>query len=121
MGDFVVTGGEFPAMMVVDAVSRFIPGVLGDPTGAEDEFFTNGLLEYPHYTRPEEFRGWRVPDVLLSGHHAKILAWRTRAISVAYLSPTPRTVNNVAIKQKGSPISASIGRQEKRGKFPFEP
>jgi tRNA (guanine37-N1)-methyltransferase len=75
IGDFVITGGELPALMVVDAVSRFIPDVLGDPTGAVDDSFASGLLEYPHYTRPEEFRGWRVPDVLLSGHHAKIIEW----------------------------------------------
>ena len=64
IGDFVVTGGELPAMMMVDAISRFIPGVLGDPTGAEDDSFSNGLLEYPHYTKPEMFRDWKVPDVL---------------------------------------------------------
>ncbi len=76
IGDFVVTGGELPAMLLVDAISRQIPGVLGDPTGAEDDLFSSGLLEYPHYTKPEEFRGWRVPDVLLSGHHANIQKWR---------------------------------------------
>lgn len=76
IGDFVVTGGELPAMMMVDAISRFIPGVLGDPTGAEDDSFSNGLLEYPHYTKPETFRNWKVPEVLLNGHHAKIMAWR---------------------------------------------
>ncbi|MEN6434329.1 MAG: tRNA (guanosine(37)-N1)-methyltransferase TrmD [Anaerolineaceae bacterium] len=76
IGDFVVTGGELPALMVIDAVSRFIPGVLGDPDGAMDDSFGDGLLEYPHYTRPEEFRGWEVPPVLLSGNHAQIAEWR---------------------------------------------
>lgn len=76
IGDFVVTGGELPALMVIDAVSRFIPGVLGDPDGAMDDSFGEGLLEYPHYTRPEEFRGWEVPPVLLSGNHAQIAEWR---------------------------------------------
>ena len=76
IGDYVLTGGELPAMVLIDAVSRFIPGVLGDPDGANDDSFGNGLLEYPHYTRPEEFRGWRVPDVLLSGNHALIAKWR---------------------------------------------
>lgn len=76
MGDFVLTGGELPAMAVVDAVTRFLPGALGDPDGANDDSFGNGLLEYPHYTRPEEFRGWRVPEVLLSGNHALIAKWR---------------------------------------------
>ncbi len=62
--------------MVVDAVTRLLPGVLGDPTGAEDDSHASGLLEYPHYTRPPEFRGWAVPEVLISGHHARIERWR---------------------------------------------
>jgi tRNA (guanine37-N1)-methyltransferase len=76
IGDYVLTGGELPALMIIDAVSRLIPGVLGDPTGAEDDSHSMGLLEYPHYTRPPEFRGWKVPDILLSGDHAKIDKWR---------------------------------------------
>lgn len=76
IGDFVLTGGELPALMIIDAVARLIPGVLGDPDGAEDDSFASGLLEYPHYTRPEEFRGWKVPEVLLSGNHAQINRWR---------------------------------------------
>jgi tRNA (guanine37-N1)-methyltransferase len=76
IGDYVLTGGELPALMIVDAVSRLIPGVLGDPTGAEDDSHSMGLLEYPHYTRPPEFRGWQVPEVLLSGDHARIEKWR---------------------------------------------
>lgn len=76
VGDYVLTGGELPAMILVDAVSRFLPGVLGDPDGADDDSFSNGLLEYPHYTRPVEFRGWRVPEELLSGNHALIARWR---------------------------------------------
>ena len=88
IGDFVLTGGELPALMVLDAVVRFIPGVLGDPTGALDDSHASGLLEYPHYTRPPEFRGWGIPEVLLSGHHAEIEKWRTTAISVAH-PPAP--------------------------------
>jgi tRNA (guanine37-N1)-methyltransferase len=76
VGDFVLTGGELPALILVDAISRFLPGVLGDPTGASDDSFAGGLLEYPHYTRPDEFRGWRVPEILTSGDHAKIEKWR---------------------------------------------
>ena len=76
VGDYVLTGGELPAMILIDAVSRLIHGVLGDPTGAEDDSHSMGLLEYPHYTKPSEFRGWKVPDVLLSGDHAKIEQWR---------------------------------------------
>lgn len=76
IGDFVLTGGELPAMMIVDAVSRLVPGVLGKSESALYESFYDGLLEYPQYTRPEEFMGKRVPDVLLSGHHKNIEAWR---------------------------------------------
>lgn len=76
IGDYVLTGGELPAMVLVDCVSRFIPGVLGSSDSAEDESFSDGLLEYPQYTRPADFRGMQVPEVLLSGHHAKIVAWR---------------------------------------------
>jgi tRNA (guanine37-N1)-methyltransferase len=76
VGDFVLTGGELPALIVIDAVARLIPDVLGDPTGAEDDSHSMGLLEYPHYTRPPEFRGWKVPEVLLSGDHGKIEKWR---------------------------------------------
>lgn len=76
IGDFVLTGGELPAMAIVDAVSRLVPGVLNNEDSAEIETFHNHLLEYPQYTRPVEFMGKRVPDVLLSGHHKNIEAWR---------------------------------------------
>jgi tRNA (guanine-N1)-methyltransferase len=76
IGDYVLTGGELPALILMDTIARFIPGVLGDPSGAEDDSFASGLLEYPHYTKPEEYRGWHVPDVLLSGNHAQIQKWR---------------------------------------------
>ncbi len=77
IGDYVLTGGELAAMIVVDAVSRLMPGVLTEGS-AEDESHSNNLLEYPQYTRPPEFRGWRVPDVLLSGHHAQIARWQRK-------------------------------------------
>lgn len=76
IGDYVLTGGELPALTVMDALTRLIPGALGDPDGATDDSHASGLLEYPHYTRPVEYRGWRVPDVLLSGNHAEIARWR---------------------------------------------
>ncbi len=76
VGDFVLTSGNLPAMMVIDAVVRLLPGVLGDEESAVDESFSHGLLEYPHYTRPAEFRGMQVPGVLLSGNHAEIERWR---------------------------------------------
>jgi len=76
IGDFVLTNGALPAMVVVDAVTRLLPGVLGDDESSADESFSQGLLEYPHYTRPAEFRGMKVPEVLLSGNHAEIERWR---------------------------------------------
>jgi tRNA (guanine37-N1)-methyltransferase len=76
IGDFVLTGGELAALVVLDAVIRLKPGALGDPEGASDDSHASGLLEYPHYTRPPEFRGWGVPEVLLSGDHAKVDRWR---------------------------------------------
>jgi tRNA (guanine37-N1)-methyltransferase len=75
-GDYVLSGGELPALIVIDAVTRLIPGALGDPDGAWEDSHASGLLEYPHYTRPPEFRGWRVPDILLSGDHGRIARWR---------------------------------------------
>ncbi|HEV2456526.1 MAG TPA: tRNA (guanosine(37)-N1)-methyltransferase TrmD [Verrucomicrobiae bacterium] len=76
IGDYVLTNGALPAMVVVDAVARLLPGVLGDDESSRDESFSHGLLEYPQYTRPAEFRGMRVPDVLISGNHADIEKWR---------------------------------------------
>lgn len=76
LGDYVLTGGELPALSIIDAVARLIPGVLGDPTGAADDSHASGLLEYPHYTRPPEFRGWAVPEMLMGGDHGKIARWR---------------------------------------------
>jgi len=76
IGDYVLTGGELPALILIDAISRLIPGVLGDPDGAMDDSHATGLLEYPHYTRPPEYRDWGVPEILLSGDHAKIEKWR---------------------------------------------
>jgi len=76
IGDYVLTGGELPAMVLVDCISRLIPGVLGSEESAADESFSDDLLEYPQYTRPANFRGMEVPEILLNGHHAKIQAWR---------------------------------------------
>ena len=76
IGDYVLTGGELPAMVLIDCVSRLIPGVLGSEESAADESFSDDLLEYPQYTRPASFRGMDVPEILLNGHHARIRAWR---------------------------------------------
>ena len=76
IGDYVLTGGELPAMVVIDTVSRLVPGVLNNEESARTESFSDGLLEYPQYTRPVEYDGMRVPDVLLSGHHGNLEKWR---------------------------------------------
>jgi tRNA (guanine37-N1)-methyltransferase len=76
IGDYVLAGGEVAAMVIVEAVGRLVPGVMGNDDSGRDESFADGLLEYPHYTRPADFRGWAVPEVLRSGDHAKIAAWR---------------------------------------------
>jgi len=76
IGDYVLTGGELPALVLIDILTRLIPGVLGDPQAAENDSHASGLLEHPHYTRPEDYRGWKVPGVLRSGHHARIDRWR---------------------------------------------
>ena len=76
VGDYVLTNGALPAMIVIDAVTRLLPGVLGDDASSSEESFSNGLLEYPQWTRPAEFRGMKVPDVLVSGNHAEIAKWR---------------------------------------------
>jgi tRNA (guanine37-N1)-methyltransferase len=76
IGDYVLTNGALPAMVIIDAVTRLLPGVLGDAESAKEESFSRGLLEYPHYTRPAEFRGMKVPETLLSGNHAEIARWR---------------------------------------------
>ena len=83
IGDYILTGGELAAMVLIDAVSRFVPGVLGSAESPEEESFSDGLLEYPQYTRPRDFRGMRVPEVLLNGNHADIRAWRRKESLIA--------------------------------------
>lgn len=97
IGDFVVSGGELPAMMVIDAVSRLLPGVLGDPEGAADDSFSSQLLEYPHYTRPPDFRGWGVPEVLVSGNHAAINLWRRQQALLRTLDRRPDLLVNASL------------------------
>lgn len=99
IGDFVLTGGELPALMVLDAVARFIPGVLGDPDGALDDSHASGLLEYPHYTRPAVFRGWSVPEILLSGHHAAIHRWRREQALTRTLARRPDMLERVELSK----------------------
>lgn len=108
IGDYVLTGGELPALILIDAITRLIPGVLGDPTGAEDDSHASGLLEYPHYTRPPEFRGWKVPDVLLSGDHGKIARWRREQSLRRTLAKRPDMLEAVELTKEDQKLLESI-------------
>lgn len=111
IGDYVLTGGELPAMVVVDAVARMIPGVLGEAASAEDDSFYHGLLEYPHYTKPREYRGMAVPEVLLSGHHENIRKWRRRQSILRTLERRPELLEQAALNQEDKVvIKELIGR-----------
>ncbi len=108
IGDFVITGGELAALIVIDAVARLIPGVLGDPEGAMDDSHASGLLEYPHYTRPPEFRGWRVPDILLSGDHAKIARWRREQALLRTFQRRPDLLENAMLTREDLKFLAKL-------------
>jgi tRNA (guanine37-N1)-methyltransferase len=97
IGDYVLSGGEVPALAVVDAVARLVPGVVGDDQSVEADSFTRGLLDYPHYTRPAEFEGRRVPDVLLSGHHEEIRKWRRDAALARTVDRRPDLLHDAAL------------------------
>jgi tRNA (guanine37-N1)-methyltransferase len=97
VGDYVLSGGELPALIVVDAVSRLVPGVVGDEQSVAADSFTRGLLDYPHYTRPAEFAGLKVPDVLLSGHHAQVRRWRKKAALARTLARRPELLEQAAL------------------------
>lgn len=112
VGDYVLTGGELPALLLIDAVSRLIPGVLGDPTGAEDDSHSMGLLEYPHYTRPPEFRGWKVPEILLSGDHAKIEKWRREQALQRTLSKRPDMIQKAELSDTEKKFVERLRKQE---------
>jgi tRNA (guanine37-N1)-methyltransferase len=104
IGDFVVSGGELPAMVMADAVGRMIEGVVGNSGSVEEDSFFNGLLDYPHYTRPEELRGMRVPDVLLSGHHEKIRKWRKEQALRATLERRPDLLESAELDDESRAI-----------------
>ncbi len=99
-GDYVLTGGELPAMMMIDCISRLVPGVLSNDQSAEVETFSDNLLEYPQYTRPEEFMGMRVPEVLLSGHHANIEKWRREQSLLRTAKVRPELLEKAELTRK---------------------
>jgi tRNA (guanine37-N1)-methyltransferase len=100
IGDYVLTGGELPALVLLDAVTRLLPGALGDPNGARDDSHASGLLEYPHYTRPADFRAWKVPEVLLSGDHARIARWRRNQALLRTLQRRPDLLSDAELSEE---------------------
>ena len=109
IGDYVLTGGELPALVLIDAITRLLPGVLGDSEAPQDDSYATGLLEYPHYTRPSEFRGWGIPEVLLSGNHAQIARWRRREALRRTLLHRPDLINNVELSQDDLAFLQDLG------------
>jgi tRNA (guanine37-N1)-methyltransferase len=115
LGDFVLTGGELAAMVMIDAVARLLPGVLGNCDSAAGDSFSDGLLEFPHYTRPVEFQGMRVPDVLLSGNHAEIAKWRRREQLRRTLQRRPDLLKTVALSDEDQKILAGLREESSDG------
>ena len=113
VGDYVLSGGELPAMILIDAVSRLVPGVLGDMASAEQDSFTEGLLDHPHYTRPEVMDGLAVPEVLLSGNHESVRTWRLQqALGRTWLR-RPELLNNLALTDEQERLLAQFVRQQR--------
>jgi tRNA (guanine37-N1)-methyltransferase len=108
IGDYVLSGGELAALVIVDAVSRLVPGVVGDGQSVEEDSFSRGLLDYPHYTRPAEFGGQKVPDVLLSGHHAEVRRWRKRAALARTLARRPELLAQAALDEEEQALLEDI-------------
>jgi tRNA (guanine37-N1)-methyltransferase len=111
IGDYVLSGGELAALVIVDAVSRLVPGVVGDEQSVAQESFARGLLDYPHYTRPAEIAGRRVPDVLLSGHHAEVRRWRRKAAIVRTLDRRPDLIASASLDAEELALLDEIERE----------
>ena len=111
-GDYVLTGGELPAMMMIDCISRLVPGVLNNNVSAEFETFHDNLLEYPQYTRPEVFMGKKVPDILLSGHHANVEKWRREQSIIRTLKNRPELLEDAVLSKKEQKFLGELLRQQ---------
>ena len=111
-GDYVLTGGELPAMMMIDCISRLVPGVLNNNVSAEFETFHDNLLEYPQYTRPEVFMGKKVPDILLSGHHANVEKWRREQSIIRTLKNRPELLEDAVLSKKEQKFFDELLRQQ---------
>ena len=110
IGDFVVSGGELPAMLMADAMGRLVEGVVGNQGSVEEDSFFRGLLDYPHYTRPEELRGVKIPDILLSGHHEKIRKWRKEQSLRATLEKRPDLLEHANLDDEAREILRRLGK-----------
>jgi tRNA (guanine37-N1)-methyltransferase len=113
IGDYVLSGGEVAALVIVDAVSRLIPGVVGDGQSVEEDSFSRGLLDYPHYTRPAEFGGLKVPDVLLSGHHAEVRRWRKKQALARTLERRPELLESAVLDDEERALLNELRASEK--------
>jgi len=112
IGDYVITGGELAALVIIDAAARLIPGALGDERSAEEESFSWGLLDYPHYTRPREFRGLSVPDILLSGNHKEIWRWRRKEAIRKTLKVRPDLIEKMQLSEEDKKIISELSSKE---------
>ena len=117
IGDYVVSGGELPAMVLMDALMRQLPGVLGHEDSAAQDSFAQGLLDYPHYTRPEDYRGERVPDVLLSGNHKKIRRWRLKQSLARTLVRRPDLITDLSLDDERQELLSEIYAENDRAKI----
>lgn len=114
VGDFVCMGGELPSLLMTEAIARFVPGVVGRPQSLTSESFQNSLLDYPHYTRPEEYRGLRVPDVLLSGHHEQIRRWRRKMALLHTLDHRQDLLKQAALSKEDRELLREIEEEKKQ-------
>jgi len=112
IGDYVLTGGELPALVIVDSVARLLPGVLGNNTSAVLDSFREGLLEYPHYTRPADYRGWKVPDVLISGHHGNVERWRRKESIRRTIKRRPDLLARAKLTKDDQKLLAEVKQEE---------
>lgn len=116
IGDFVTMGGELPALIMTEAVTRFVPGVVGDEQSVQQDSFQEPLLDYPHYTRPAEFRGMKVPDVLLSGHHEQVRIWRRRMMLQRTLSLRPELLQQAELTEEDRRLLKDLENENETAK-----
>jgi len=115
IGDYVLTGGELPAMVILDAVARLLPGAVGDEQSVEADSFSRGLLDFPHYTRPAEFDGMKVPDVLVSGHHGAIRRWRKREALRRTLERRPELLERADLDDEERALLRELNEEREKG------